>query len=104
MKNLKIKILTLVFAALAVSSLFCSVAFTNARATTGNEKFESVSLNLSENVTMNYKLTGLAENVNYTVKFTFGEDEPEIVEVPVSTDGEANVPFASVTPKCFDKK
>ena len=103
MKNLKIKILTLVFAALAVSSLFCSVAFTNARATTGNEKFESVSLNLSENVTMNYKLTGLAENVNYTVKFTFGEDEPEIVEVPVSTDGEANVPFASITPKCFDK-
>ena len=53
---------------------------------------------------MNYKLTCLAENVNYTVKFTFGEDEPEIVEVPVSsTDGEANVPFASVTPKCFDK-
>lgn len=103
MKNLKIKILTLVFAALAVSSLFCSVAFTNARATTGNEKFESVSLNLSENVTMNYKLTGLAENVNYTVKFTFGKDEPEIVEVPVSTDGEANVPFASITPKCFDK-
>ena len=103
MKNLKIKILTLVFAALAVSSLFCSVAFTNARATTGNEKFESVSLNLSENVTMNYKLTGLAENVNYTVKFTFGEEEPEIVEVPVGTDGEANVPFASVTPKCFDK-
>lgn len=103
MKNLKIKILTLVFAALAVSSLFCLVAFTNARATTGNEKFESVSLNLSENVTMNYKLTGLAENVNYTVKFTFGEDEPEIVEVPVSTDGEANVPFASITPKCFDK-
>lgn len=103
MKNLKIKILTLVFAALAVSSLFCSVAFTNARATTGNEKFESVSLNLSENVTMNYKLTGLAENVNYTVKFTFGEDEPEIVKVPVSTDGEANVPFASITPKCFDK-
>lgn len=103
MKNLKIKILTLVFAALAVSSLFCSVAFTNARATTGNEKFESVSLNLSENVTMNYKLTGLAENVNYTVKFTFGEEEPEIVKVPVSTDGEANVPFASITPKCFDK-
>ena len=103
MKNLKIKILTLVFAALAVSSLFCSVAFTNARATTGNEKFESVSLNLSENVTMNYKLTGLAENVYYTVKFTFGEEEPEIVKVPVSTDGEANVPFASVTPKCFDK-
>lgn len=103
MKNLKIKILTLVFAALAVSSLFCSVAFTNARATTGNEKFESVSLNLSENVTMNYKLTGLDKNVNYTVKFTFGEEEPEIVEVPVSTDGEANVPFASVTPKCFDK-
>ena len=103
MKNLQIKILTLVFAALAVSSLFCSVAFTNARATTGKEKFESVSLNLSENVTMNYKLTGLAENVNYTVKFTFGEDEPEIVKVPVSTDGEANVPFASVTPKCFDK-
>lgn len=103
MKNLKIKILTLVFAALAVSSLFCSVAFTNARATTGNEKFESVSLNLSENVTMNYKLTGLAENVKYTVKFTFGEDEPEIVDVPVSTDGEANVPFASITPKCFDK-
>lgn len=103
MKNLKIKILTLVFAALAVSSLFCSVAFTNARATTGNEKFESVSLNLSENVTMNYKLTGLAEKVNYTVKFTFGEEEPEIVKVPVGTDGEANVPFASITPKCFDK-
>lgn len=103
MKNLKIKILTLVFAALAVSSLFCSVAFTNARATTGNEKFESVSLNLSENVTMNYKLTGLDKNVNYTVKFTFGEEEPEIVDVPVSTDGEANVPFASITPKCFDK-
>lgn len=52
---------------------------------------------------MNYKLTGLAENVKYTVKFTFGEEEPEIVDVPVSTDGEANVPFASVTPKCFDK-
>lgn len=103
MKNLKIKILTLVFAALAVSSLFCSVAFTNARATTGNEKFDSVSLNLSENVTMNYKLTGLAENVNYTVKFTFGEEEPIFVDVPVSTDGEANVPFASITPKCFDK-
>ena len=103
MKNLKIKILTLVFAALAVSSLFCSVAFTNARATTGNEKFESVSLNLSENVTMNYKLTGLAENVKYTVKFTFGEEEPIFVDVPVSTDGEANVPFASITPKCFDK-
>lgn len=103
MKNLKIKILTLVFAALAVSSLFCSAAFTNARATTGNEKFESVSLNLSENVTMNYKLTGLDEKVNYTVKFTFGEDEPEIVKVTVSTDGEANVPFASITPKCFDK-
>lgn len=103
MKNLKIKILTLVFAALAVSSLFCSAAFTNARATTGNEKFESVSLNLSENVTMNYKLTGLAENVKYTVKFTFGEEEPEIVDVTVSTDGEANVPFASITPKCFDK-
>lgn len=103
MKNLKIKILTLVFAALAVSSLFCSVAFTNARATTGNEKFESVSLNLSENVTMNYKLTGLDEKVNYTVKFTFGEEEPEIVDVTVSTDGEANVPFASITPKCFDK-
>ena len=103
MKSFKIKILTLVFAALAVSSLFCSAAFVNARATTGNEKFESVSLNLSENVTMNYKLTGLDKNVNYTVKFTFGEDEPEIVKVPVSTDGEANVPFASVTPKCFDK-
>ena len=103
MKNLKIKILTLVFAALAVSSLFCSVAFVNARATTGNEKFESVSLNLSENVTMNYKLTGLDKNVNYTVKFTFGEEEPIFVDVPVSTDGEANVPFASITPKCFDK-
>ena len=52
---------------------------------------------------MNYKLTGLDKNVNYTVKFTFGEEEPKIVDVPVSTDGEANVPFASVTPKCFDK-